>query len=130
MKRKISKNKEMMIPILNNTYGVVVCWGEDKFIRNVGKMYHYPDEIEPLPKYVRGRCYEYHNPNLHPIIVLPGKPITSEEIGTLAHEATHAVEVIFNNINEKNIGEFFAHSVGAIVREVLRDGKGKYELDK
>lgn len=51
---------------------------------------------------------------------MQNKPKTMEEIGTLAHEACHAIENIFEKIREPMGGEVFAHSVGAVVREGLK----------
>jgi L-lactate utilization protein LutB len=36
------------------------------------------------------------------------------------HEAVHAIEDIFLKVGQPIGGELFAHSVGAVVREVLR----------
>ena len=63
------------------------------------------------------------NPKCHPVIFLKNKPIKPEDIGTLAHEATHAVNWIFQSIQEAQGEEFYAHSVGAIVRIVLSGNK-------
>lgn len=109
--------KEIVIPILNNEYKVIVVWGKDKFIEKVAKSWGYDNfTIDRLPR--RGRTY-YHA-RCHPIIQLNGKPKTPEEMGTLAHEATHAVNNIWGKLDETVYDEAFAHSIGAIVREVLK----------
>ena len=115
------KNKVIEIPILNDEYKVIVCWGDRKFINRVGKNYFYEDTEICLRDKDRGTCWT--NPLNHPIIVLPKSPKTPIEIGTLAHEALHAVWNIFNKINNPNDklnDEVLGHSVGAIVRGVLK----------
>jgi hypothetical protein len=113
------KNKEIVIPILNNTYKVIVCWGDKKFLDKIRKSWFYPkDTTFELPDDVRGRTYS--RSLCHPVIVLRGYPHTPDQFGTLAHEATHAVVDIFQKIEEVSYDEVFAASIGAIVREVLK----------
>lgn len=111
-------NKKIIIPILNNEYPVIVCWGDTKFIKQVLKKYghKYDDEDFNWDKY-GGRFFGLEGKD--GVIVLPKKPKTPEEVGDLAHEAVHAVKYIFDHVEEKSIDEVFAHSVGAIVREAL-----------
>lgn len=109
---------EIVIPILNDEYKVIVCWGNPKHIKKVLKNWHYPKEdVTSSLMDRRGVCY--YNPQCHPVIALPDKPKTAQQIGTLAHEAVHAIENIYQKINEVPSGELFAHSVGAVVRKVL-----------
>ena len=117
-------NKSIEVPILNDEYFVVVCWGTEKFVRKIGRYFHHEKEIKLL-KNDRGTCYFYKK--CAPIIVLPGYPKTCEEFGTLAHEAVHAVKNIFEHIDEDicKSEEVFPHSVGAVVRIVLEKGKNK-----
>lgn len=111
-------NKKIIIPILNNEYPVIVCWGDTKFIKQVLKKYghKYDDEDFNWDKY-GGRFFGSEGKD--GVVVLPKKPKTPEDIGNLAHEATHAVVDIFEFIGEEKYDEVFAHSVGAIVREAL-----------
>lgn len=110
---------EIVVPILNDEYKVIVCWGDPVQIKKVLKDWYYPeDDITSSLLNRRGVCY--YNPECHPVIALPDMPHNFEEIGTLAHEAVHAVEDIFRKIAEPPSGELFAHSVGAIVRTVLK----------
>ena len=105
------------IPILNNEYKVIVCWRKEAI--KVLKDWGYPKmDLDEELKDMRGRCF-WHK-GCHPVIVLPKKPETPEEIGTLAHEAIHAVDYIFAMLKETSSEEVFAHSVGAVVREVLK----------
>ena len=114
-----TKKKEVVIPILNDEYKVVVCWGDSKEIAKVLRSWHHKkqDMMTALTER-RGVCF--YGEGCHPIIALPNKPKTPEEIGTLAHEATHAIVDIFLKINEPTTGELFAHSVGAVVRNTLK----------
>ena len=117
------KKTEIRIPILNDEYKIIVVLGGAKEIGRVLKAYHYPEDIthydlEQMLIDMRGRTF-YHK-GCYPIIALPKKPKTPEQIGTLAHEAVHAVEHIFNSIQEESRDEVFAHSIGAVVREVLK----------
>ena len=115
------KNKEIVIPILNNEYKVIVVLGNEKFLKRAAKRWYYPDFPIPLGDR-RGSCYNRFD--RHPIIHLPKMPKTPAEIGTLAHEATHAINHIFDKLDEVNRDtEVFAHSIGAIVRGVLKGGE-------
>ena len=113
------KNKRIVIPVFNSEYKVIVVWGNEKLLQKTAKDYQYPDDIPyTLDTSNRGCCFNRHE--CHPIIYLPKRPQTSEEIGTLAHEAVHAVNHIFDKISEPiRDTEVFAHSVGAVVRKVL-----------
>lgn len=105
---------EVVIPILNHEYKVVVCWGKN--LEKTIEKWGYKDWDFEFNR--RGETLS--GINLHPVIVLYRAPDTPEYIGTLAHEAVHAINAIFDYIDEGNRnGEVFAHSVGAAVREVL-----------
>lgn len=112
------KNKEIVINLINNEYRVIVCWGSDKYIDKVLKAWWH----EPLSEKRhgnRGICYMTKQCN--PVIALPKPPRTATEIATLAHEAYHAVINIMDMLGEKFLGgEVPAHSIGAIVRETLK----------
>lgn len=75
------------------------------------------EEIKSTHFESRGVCF--HNEECHPVIGMLSFPKTPDEIGTIAHEAVHAVEDIFDKIGEKTGEEIYAHCVGAIVRKVL-----------
>lgn len=118
MKKKL-KGKEIVIPILNNEYKVIVCWGSSKYIQKVVNDWnHEREDVRESLENRRG--VTFFAKDCHPIISLPNKPKTPEEIGTLAHEAVHAVTNIFTKIEEANYDEVFAHSVGAVVRNTLK----------
>jgi hypothetical protein len=112
-------NKTIQVSILNNEYKVIVCFGNPKQISKVLKAWGHIGGDTTGSVNRRGACY--HTENCHPLIAMPRFPKTPTEIGTLAHEATHAVHHIFKMIEEKYTDtEIFAHSVGAIVRKVLQ----------
>jgi hypothetical protein len=112
--------KEVVVPILNDEYKTIICWGNSKEVEKVLKSWHHKfDNVEQALANRRGVCF--YSKNCHPIIALPKFPRTPAEIGTLAHEATHAVRNIFEKIEEECSDETFSHSVGAIVRKVLEN---------
>lgn len=111
--------KEMVIPILNDEYKVIVCFGGNKVIKKVLHRWgHKPSDILLDMSGRRGICY--HTNGCHPVICMPRKPKTASEIGTLAHEAIHAVGYIFRMIEQDSAEEIYAHSVSAIVRKVMK----------
>ena len=111
------KNKSIVIPILNNEYKVIVVWGTEKFLKKVAKDWNYGDLIVDKDD-TRGKTY--YKSDCQPIIYLPRRPKTATELGTLAHEAAHAVSNIYKYIKEYETDtEIFAHSIGAVVRETL-----------
>ena len=112
-------NIEVVIPILNDEYKVIVMWGNLKYIKKKAKSWHHDtlSDEEMDFKNRRGMCL--YKKDCHPVIILPRKPKTAQEIGTLSHEAVHAVEDIFIKIQQPTNGEVFAHSVGAVIRCTL-----------
>lgn len=112
--------KEIEVPILNDEYKVIVCFGDDKVTKKVLKSWgHKIKTVKSELVDRRGVCF--YSKDCHPVIVLPRFPKTSEEIGTLAHEAFHAVNNIFDKIQGFKDDETFAHSIGAVVRLVLKN---------
>ena len=124
---KLGGNKEIVIPILNNQYKVVVCWGDSEYILKVLHAYYYDDaDLKLVKEALENRLgVTFKRGKHYPIIGLPKAPETPQEIGTLAHEACHAVKEIFDAIEETSIDEVFACSVEAIVREVLTNENNK-----
>lgn len=117
------KNHEVVVPVLNNEYKVIVLVSKD--INYVLKKAHewYLDENleeEDLKEFFdlstrRGVCVKA--PNCHPMILVPSVR-GCEKIGTLAHEALHAVREVSRHCGVED-EEFEAMTVGAIVRTVL-----------
>jgi len=114
------KNTEIVVPILNTEYKVVVCWGSKKYIEKLGSSYGHTVELDGD---FRGK--HFYTKGSYPLIVLFQPPVTPEFVGTLAHEAVHAVESILFTIGEDGAEEILAHSVGAVVREVLSHQREK-----
>lgn len=113
--------KYIKVPILNDTYSAIVCYGSPAKIRKVLRRFSYPDskrEVLANLDGTRGVCF--YRDGCHPVIAMPSKPKTRTEIATLSHEACHAVENIFRYIGQPLGGELFSHSVGAIVRLGLK----------
>jgi hypothetical protein len=105
------------IPILNDEYRVIVCWGDEPYVCRVLKQYHYP-EHEPID-FANHRGKTFMHTHCYPVIALSREPSDDEMIGTLAHEAFHAIDYIFASIGEDSRDEVFAHSIGAVVRKTL-----------
>ena len=117
---KIMKKKEIVIPILNSEYTVIVCWGTSKQVEKVLRSWgHKRDDVSKQLDSRRGVCF--YATDCHPIIALPKRPKTPEEIGTLSHEATHAVGNIWEKLGESVYDEVFAHSIAAVVRSTLKN---------
>jgi len=109
---------EIVIPVLNDEYKVIFCWGNPAEVQKVMKKHHYPlYRVEASDFSGRGVCF--YADGCYPIITMPNFPETPEEIGTLAHEAVHAVLDILIKIEATECEEIIAHSVGAIVRKVM-----------
>jgi hypothetical protein len=110
---------KIAISVLNDEYKAIFCWGNPDEVQKVMKKYHYPEESLKLANFPgRGACF--YCDGCPPIITMPKKPQTPTEIGTLAHEAVHAVLDILKKIGEDGgCEEVVAHSVGAIVRKVM-----------
>ena len=110
-------NFNLIIPILNTEYKVVVCWGDEKFVQRTANGLGYKEKISMGNN--DGICYSHDN--LYPLIILLNAPKAPYEIAVLAHEAVHAVRDIWDLVEEdlRMSDEIFAHSVGAIVRDTL-----------
>ena len=115
-------SKSIVVPILNHEYKVVVCWGDLKHLKKTLLDHHYsPDHItktyiDKQAEKRRGMTFREHR--CYPTIWINADLPAAEAMGTLAHEAVHAVDFIFEDIEENlHHSEIFAHSVGAIVRE-------------
>lgn len=117
--------KSVTVPILNHEYKVVVCWGNLKHLRKTLINHYYnPDNVtqtmlEHETEQRRGVTFREHR--CYPTIWINADLSAQDSIGTLAHEAVHAVDFIFEAVDETLYhSEIFAHSVGAIVRESIK----------
>jgi hypothetical protein len=118
-------SKSIVIPILNHEYKVVVCWGDRKLLRKVMWAHHYDTDYHHIgyleDETENRRGVTFKQARCYPVIWIDTNLPVHDAIGTLAHEATHAVDYIFSDIDETtHQGEVYAHSVGAIVRESLK----------
>jgi hypothetical protein len=110
------------IPIINDQWAVVFCWGTPDDVADALDAWGYPD-----PKDNAAPCFDghlgvtFHSPGCPPVIAMPCRPRSPQHISVLAHEAVHAVEDVFASIGEPRgtDSEIFAHSVGAVVRGAL-----------
>lgn len=121
-------SKHVTIPILNHEYKVVVCWGDVRHLRKTLLHHHYsPDVItksfiDEQTEKCRGVTFREHR--CYPTVWIDADLPASEAIGTLAHEAVHAVDFIMEALDENLYhSEIFAHSVGAIVRNTVEKMK-------
>lgn len=114
----------VVIPIFNDEYKVICTWGDEKQWRRVARSYHH--RIVPGDDVLNGRHgVTLVTPGYHPLIILHKFPKLPDEVATLAHEAVHAIEAIFEYKKLPIGGEIFADSVGAIVRIVLQNSPKK-----
>ena len=116
------KRRHMVVPLLNNEYKVIVCWGSLQLVKRLTKEWGH-EHIAEAKDLESRRGVTFYSKDCHPIIALPRFPKTAAEIGTLAHEATHAIVNVFEKIDERSYDEVFAHSIGAVVRVVLKEGR-------
>ena len=77
---------------------------------------------------VDGLCFE-GTPGRGPIIWLPRIPRTADDIGSLAHEACHAVRDMMGDwagmqLN-KDSDEVLCHGIGHVVKTVLSEFRGR-----
>ena len=125
------RSREVVVPILNHEYKTVVLISNkpDYILRKLNDWGY-----ETTKEYVNGaldnrRGVTFVHPRCHPVIAVYGCS-TAEEIGTLAHEAFHAVDNIMNKIEETSYDEVVAHSIGAIVRSVLKQQNQSNKLEE
>jgi hypothetical protein len=108
------------IPILNDEWQTIVCWGTpDEIAPVITRFKHNAEGTETIGLTRRGVCF--HTKGCHPVIALPSPPRTTVEIGTLAHEAVHAAVSILDSIDATTNEEVVAHSVGAISKMPMPD---------
>ena len=105
------------VPILNEEYWVYVVWGEiAKVVKYMQK--HFEDVYIEEPEFENYRGRTWHRVHFNPVIHMHLEPGDKHFWGTLAHEATHAVDYIWETIGETHYGEAYSHGVGAVVHAV------------
>lgn len=117
-------SKSVIIPIFNKEYKTVVCWGGLPHLRKTLLNHHYsPDNISKTfikDQTENRRGVTFREFRCYPVIWINADLPFHDCMGTLSHEAVHAVDFIFQAIDEDVVhSEVFAHSVGAVVRETL-----------
>lgn len=120
----MKKLKTIDVPILNDTYKVYVFIG-DRELANKKICEYFGEKKEFINLDNRGKSV--HRWGLHPCIWIDGDLNYKDGIGTLSHEAIHAVSAIMEyldmDMRDLSGNEFLAHSVGAVVRTVLKEFK-------
>ncbi len=108
------------IPIMNSEYHVRVYIGSIKSAVTLAREKYKWVKNLTIEEFegCRGKAFNTL-PDGHVFVVIDGDMEPHEIMGTLAHEASHAVDYImcFTSITDD---EFRGHSVGAIVREVMQ----------
>lgn len=118
---KDKRYKEFEVPILNDSYKVYVYLGNKnraneaicKYLGITGELF-----LEEN----RGKCI--YKKGFHPCIWIDSALPYQEAVGTLAHEAIHAVSDVMDYLSmdarDTSGNEFLAHSVAAIIRKCLK----------
>lgn len=119
-------SKSVTVPIFNHEYKVVVCWGSATHLKKVLSEHYYPKDALLDEHRLNRRGVTFINHRCYPVIWIDANLAVSDALGTLAHEAVHAVESIFEAIEEDlRHSEIFSHAVGAVVRETVKAMKLK-----
>ncbi len=101
---------KVKVNILNTEYKAYVIWGKPKEAKDYINSYFESDfELSEFSD-CRGKCF--YRKGFHPTVWVNDK---DRFWATLAHEAIHAINYIWEFVREENRDEVFAHSVGAIV---------------
>jgi len=111
----MKKFTKIRVPILNDEYVVWVVWGKDDVVERWLRRWYNNDDVIDYQQFKNNRGCCYYHKDYNPVIVIHTKKTF---YSTLAHEAVHAIDQIFNHIGDNNRFELFAHCVGAVVRKV------------
>ena len=120
----MKKLKQFEVPILNSEYKVYVFIGDrDKANKSICE---YLEEKGPLiTSENRGRSM--YRRGFHPCIWIDGEVDFRTSVATISHEAIHAVSDMMGYLGmdprDTSGNEFLAHSVAAVMREVLKNVK-------
>lgn len=112
---------EVVVPILNSEYKVIVLVSRrvDYVLEKLNSWGYGVDKEYVEEALNDRRGVTFNKPGCHPVIAVWDLH-SPELVGTLAHEATHALFYIFDKLGEPCYNhEVFSHSVGAVVREVM-----------
>lgn len=107
------KLKEFEIPILNEEYKVYLIGGDEKSaIKYVNEYQNTNYHEGDISKASRGLTF--YKEGYHPVVWI--RRGIKNPLSTVAHEAVHAINYIWDYIGEKTKDEIFAHSVSSIVK--------------
>lgn len=109
--------KHIKINILNEEYWVDVLLGDKEKSWKLIRKWHKDADKEWI---FSNRGFNlYNNGEIqNPTIWVGLHPKDEHFYATIAHEAVHAIDHIYDLINEKTGREVFAHCVGAVVAKV------------
>jgi len=122
--------KRLKVAILNDEFFVTVLLGNKEMAKKA-MLCNYPDMDTEVFENTRG-CYVCWHMQI-PIIWIGLSPKDPHFYATVAHEAIHAIDFIFDEIGETAATEVYAHCVGAVVAKVeqwvkrkkMKHSKGK-----
>jgi len=108
------------VSILNDDFYVTVCWGNlkeaEKYIVSITDQETKVDMARSYARYWSIASFVYM-----PVIYV-NLPVGDERFhSSLAHEAVHAINAIWEYIGEESKDEIYAHSIGAIVHAVDKE---------
>ncbi len=118
--------KKIAVQIFTEEYRVNVCIGKRKeIVAEAAKYLGKPVErVEKEFENARGMAWNCM-PESNPFIIIDGALPAAIALSTLAHEASHALDYIkeFLCMDDRS-GEFHAHGVAAVMRQVQAQFKG------
>ncbi len=107
-------------------YAVYIVTGKYKYVENYIRWKH-RDKKYNLEKHPCGSLgLTFHKPGYVPVIWLPKKPKTPEEIATLSHECLHVVQELFRWTGLQMVfetDEVAAHALSYLVKKILLKNK-------
>lgn len=117
--------KKLSIPVLNDEYSIMVYIGKkEELIAAASKYLGLPkDVIEERTEDTRGSAWDalILECKKNVLILVDGDLPIDQAIATLAHEACHAADYIIEHTSiDDRKGEFRAHTIGAVIRNVYK----------
>jgi len=112
---------KVKVQILTYEYSVNIFIGKSEELKEaILKYAHQPkDIIKERVENCRGTTWNCLINGSYPLIAINSELETKDFLGTLAHEASHAMDFISEYVNiDDRSGEWKAHGIGAIVRKV------------
>ena len=110
------------VPILNDDFYVTVCWGNLKAAKKYIVSITDQETKFPLTR-ATARYWSIASFVYMPVIYI-NLPVGDERfLSSLAHEAVHTINAIWDYIQESSKDEVYAYSIGAIVHAVTKQLK-------